>query len=452
MMPAAVKLAIGAQFWMDGTAWTVQEFAGGAVILVAGRHVKRVSVARLAADVQPLGVEGSCEEQLPVAAVLSGLSPDVMLEVETRAGHIRELASAATPADRSSLFRAKSVELGVSVMTLRRWLTAYESAGVAGLVDARLRKSVRREVHPLWDEACLTELRQYTSRSTPTKGAIIAATALRVETEHGSDAVPIPSQATAYRRLDELAKGKYAFGSGKARRSVANRPSGPYGRLRATRPGEYVVLDTTPLDVFAMEPVTLRWVPVELTVAMDLYSRCILGLRLTPISTKSADVANVLYQCVSPTDMATAAMAPFHGIPRNVLVRHEDPQALMQWKIGDRPACLLEAVVYDRGAQYMSAHVLGVCARLGITVQPAIPNKPTDKPTIERFFRTLREDCCSICPPTRARTCIRVVPMSRMRRSITSPNSNRSSANGSGASTTARRTMGYACRRYRVWI
>ena len=37
------------------------------------------------------------------------------------------------------------------------------------------------------------------------------------------------------------------------------------GRLRATRPGEYVVLDTTPLDVFAMEPVTMRWVGVELT-------------------------------------------------------------------------------------------------------------------------------------------------------------------------------------------
>ena len=29
--------------------------------------------------------------------------------------------------------------------------------------------------------------------------------------------------------------------------------------------------------------------------------------------------------------------------------------------------------------------------RLGISVQPAIPKKPTDKPTVERFFRTLRE-------------------------------------------------------------
>lgn len=39
------------------------------------------------------------------------------------------------------------------------------------------------------------------------------------------------------------------------------------------------MLDTTPLDVFAMEPVTLRWVPVELTIAMDVFTRCI-----TPLS------------------------------------------------------------------------------------------------------------------------------------------------------------------------
>lgn len=182
-MSVAVRLVIGAQFWMDGTAWTVQEFVDGVVVLVAGQNIKRVSVARLAADAQPLGADVDGERQLPVAAVLSSLSPDAMREAEAWAVHIRELASAATPGDRQSLFRSKSAELGVSVMTLRRWLTAYESAGVAGLVDARLRKSVRREVHPLWDEACLAELRRYTSRSTPTKGAIIAATALRLESE-----------------------------------------------------------------------------------------------------------------------------------------------------------------------------------------------------------------------------------------------------------------------------
>jgi hypothetical protein len=70
----------------------------------------------------------------------------------------------------------------------------------------------------------------------------------------------LPSTATAYRRLARLAKGTNAVsGSAKGRRSIAERPQGVYGRLRATRPGEYLILDTQDLDVFAMEAVTCRW-------------------------------------------------------------------------------------------------------------------------------------------------------------------------------------------------
>src|SRR5207245_9044395 len=54
--------------------------------------------------------------------------------------------------------------------------------------------------------------------------------------------------------------------------SIASRPPGVYGRLRATRPGEYVLLDTTRLDVYAMEPVTCRWVQRELTAACARWS------------------------------------------------------------------------------------------------------------------------------------------------------------------------------------
>jgi hypothetical protein len=48
-------------------------------------------------------------------------------------------------------------------------------------------------------------------------------------------------------------------------------------------------MDSTVLDVFAMDPITLQWVRAELTVAMDWYTRCITGLRLTPASPKSVD-------------------------------------------------------------------------------------------------------------------------------------------------------------------
>ena len=37
---------------------------------------------------------------------------------------------------------------------------------------------------------------------------------------------------------------------------------------------KYVLLDTTRLDVFAMDAFTLRWVKVELTVGIDPHSRC----------------------------------------------------------------------------------------------------------------------------------------------------------------------------------
>jgi transposase InsO family protein len=66
--------------------------------------------------------------------------------------------------------------------------------------------------------------------------------------------------------------------------------------MHPVRPGEYVLMDTTYLDVYAMDQHTLRWVGVDLTVAMDWYSRCIIGLRLTPMSTKAIDAASVLYQ------------------------------------------------------------------------------------------------------------------------------------------------------------
>jgi hypothetical protein len=59
-------------------------------------------------------------------------------------------------------------------------------------------------------------------------------------------------------------------------------------------------MDTTRLDVFALDPATLRWVQAELTVGMDWYTRCITGIRLTPVSTKAVDAAAARYQACRP--------------------------------------------------------------------------------------------------------------------------------------------------------
>ncbi|WP_249354217.1 helix-turn-helix domain-containing protein [Rhodococcus sp. USK13] len=390
-MTDILELRPGARIWFDGTSWEVVTLSGREVTLRSGDSLQRATFAEVV--VRGVSMAAPVDGPDPATVVLSSLTSAQRRELETRAKLVRGLLSEART-DASTLkssLAAKADELQVSVRTLQRWIAGYRAAGVAGLADTRVRSRYAASVDPRWDAACVRVLDRYIEASTPTMGVVIDSVARKLEAGFSPGTVPLPSKATAYRRLKVLAKGRHAFGSAKGRRSVADRPTGVFGRLRATRPGEYVVLDTTPLDVFAMEPITMRWVGVELTVAMDLFTRCVLGLRLTPVSTKSQDVANVLYQCVSPERDRDDNGWPYHGVPRNLLVGTEEPDGLSQQRVGDLPACLPEAIVVDHGKQYLSDHVIGVCARLGITIQPAIPHKPTDKPTVERFFRTLRE-------------------------------------------------------------
>jgi transposase InsO family protein len=52
----------------------------------------------------------------------------------------------------------------------------------------------------------------------------------------------------------------------------------------------------------------------------------------------------------------------------------------------------------DHGKIYVSEHLTSVCARLGISIQPARPYTPTDKAPVERFFRTLGEGLLQALP------------------------------------------------------
>jgi putative transposase len=126
--------------------------------------------------------------------------------------------------------------------------------GPAGLVDAPMLQEVRRAVDVRWDGVCLQVLASYTNQSNPTKLTVIRRT-----NEEFHRQVPdgkVPSVSVAYRRLEELDKAGYTFRAAKQRRSVANRPTGVLGRLRADRPGQYVLLDSYRLDVCSRgEPV-----------------------------------------------------------------------------------------------------------------------------------------------------------------------------------------------------
>jgi transposase InsO family protein len=419
-----VGLVVGARLAYDGRQWTVVELAGAAVTLVADGHglARQVDVGHLlaASCTRLLSGTAAAAPVQGVGAMLDDLNDVERERLAERVAHVQEVrtgyrlgsAELALPGEprpeytpgvgRLRRYEAKAAELGVGVRTVRRWVQRFDSDGPAGLVDDRWQR--RRQplggTDPRWLDAARAVLAEHTEASTPTHDHILARIAARLDAEHGAGQVPVPSQTRARALLKEISRGTSAFGGAKAKREIAGRPAAPYGRQRACRPGEYVLLDTTRLDVFAMEPVTLRWVQAELTVALDLYDRCVTGLRVTPVSTKAVDAAAVLFESVRPLPEPAAGWVdvrpPYHGLPAQVIV---DAGKLVDGQgRAVLPSVAAETVVVDHGRIYLSEHLLGVCERLGISVQPARVYQATDKAAVERFFRTLGEQLLVALP------------------------------------------------------
>ena len=380
MTTESLDTSVGARLWYEGAAWTVVQIDGSTVLLQSADRYVRVHAPALVGVARPLNEsfhDDSPHAELD-AVILASLTGAQRARIESEAAVYSELVLTVSDVPLEHRYEEAAVKLAISARSARRRASRYAERGLAGLADSRLFQPSRRAVAPEWDQTCREVLDSFTNRSNPTMRTVLRRTnALYLERHPGA---PIPSQTVAYERLRELDKGRYTFGAAKQRRSVAERPQGVLGRLRADRPGQFVVLDTTPLDVFAMEPVTGRWINTELTVAMDLYSRCILGLVLRPISTTAQDVAAVMFQVVTPQTWGPPSSeevpAPYVGVPEFLLAQET--------------GALPDTIVVDHGKVYLSQRTRAVCHRLGINIQPTIPHKPTDKPTIERFFRTLR--------------------------------------------------------------
>ncbi|MBT2524130.1 integrase [Streptomyces sp. ISL-99] len=415
-------LRTGLSLTYDGEQFTIAEIEGRRILLqqisAEGRPTwRQIDLSVLMAHPSTEFLVEAPPAQPAVTATLGELSTAEDDALTTRFRHVQEVRSSyrlgsaemalegeprpdyAPGVPLMHRYEAKAAELGVSVTTVRRWVALVEESGPAGLVSKRQHTSVLDRVDPRWLEMARSVIGSLKKSSRPVRGLVLMEIEERVVKEYGPGVVSIPKQTNGYALLKELSRGTNAFdGSTKGKRSIANRPQGVFGRLRATRPGEYIVLDTNSLDVFAMEPVTCRWVQCELTVAMDLYSKVITGLRLTPVSTKSTDVAGVLFETIRPREVSSAGTGeplPYCGVPSTVVFDAEKlvdahGQPLL-------PAVAAETIIYDHGKIYVSNHIASVSAKLDISLQPARPYTPTDKP-VERWFKTLNQGLLAALP------------------------------------------------------
>ncbi|MEU8512636.1 Mu transposase C-terminal domain-containing protein [Kitasatospora sp. NPDC048722] len=428
MTRAGTRVGVGTRFRYDGETVEVVEMvattAGNEVVLKDGRgRLLRLSLRQLlfsdhatvVAD-QPGPATDDVDEIASV--VLGQLHEAERRKILDQAEHVREvltgyrsgspeLAREGEPRPEyapekplEAKYAAKGAELGVAARSVRRWVTAFREHGEAGLAPRKgLERKSQVTADDRWVETALEVMVEHTGQSKPSRTMVIDRTRARVIARFGPDVVPQPSRATAFRLLAELERRHPLFRlSTKRNRDIADRPEGAYGKLRPTRPGEYLVMDSTRLDVFAFDPITLRWVQAELSVGMDWYTRCITGIRITPVSTKAVDVSAVLYQSFRPRpavrDWPRHAVWPEHGIPRTVLV---DVDAAEGPGLAS-PALVPETLVVDHGKVYVSEHLTSVCRRMGISIQPARLRTGRDKGPVERFFRTIREDLLQALP------------------------------------------------------
>jgi putative transposase len=273
----------------------------------------------------------------------------------------------------------------VGLSTLKRLRVRYEREGLWGVIDRRAarRTAPAGYVDPRVVEATRQAIAEETDRSTGTVGRLRRRVEqLLAETSEVGEGPVMPPERTFYRLAGRLASGRHTFGSARTRRSLARQPDGPFGAVTAARPGEWTQIDSTPLDVRVVhDDGTVD--RVELTGLVDQATRTIAAAVLRP-TTKAVDAALLLARALTPEPMRPG-WADALRLTRSVLP-HQSLTGIDERleAAAARPVIVPETIVCDHGKAYLSATFRSACRSLGISLAPAHPGTPTDKPVIER--------------------------------------------------------------------
>jgi putative transposase len=384
---------------LDGSSARLAGVTGAATVMLIG-HLLADPSFELVTSHRRLPPAVSGLEQLPeevrataqwweqhLVEVLTGLPPDAVPGTAPRPEY--------DPKSRSLRRRelAKHAELTaagheVALSTLQRLRRRYELEGIWGLVDRRYAVARRGggpggRVDPRVVEATRQAIAEETGRSTGTVGRLRRrAEQLLAEATETGDRPAMPPERTFYRLVAGLSAGKHTFGSARTRRSLANQPEGPFGTFTAARPGEWTEIDSTPLDVrVVLDDGTVD--RVELTGLVDQATRTIAAAVLRP-TTKAVDASLLLARALTPEPMRPG-WADALRLTRSVLP-HQSLTSIdsrLEHAVA-RPVIVPETIVCDHGKAYLSATFRSACRSLGISLAPAHPHTPTDKPVIER--------------------------------------------------------------------
>ena len=405
-------LRVGARVRFDGAAQTVAGLSG-TVVRLAGPD-GAASVVQLAHLLASEGFEiiGGADRTRPPlsSAALGGVPGDAVRDALRWERHIVEVLTGSVPdappgtaarpgydpavcslAQREQAKAAELTASGVKVTarTVRRKRQRYQARGVAGLVDWRACRAgpARARIDERVVEALQKAISEQAGGSTRTASFYLWRTRQILAGQHGQDVVPMPARSTFYRLFERVTAGLHTTGSARTRQSLAGRPGRPFSQLAASRPGEVVQIDSTPFDVMVLldDGGPGR---AELTGMVDLATRTVTAAVLRP-TTKSVDASLLLARTVTPEPMrpgwSEALSMARPVLPHRRLLGLDQRLA----HAAARPVIVPETIVCDHGKAFISQNFRSSCRLLGITLQPAHPRTPTDKPHIERTLESV---------------------------------------------------------------
>jgi transposase InsO family protein len=280
----------------------------------------------------------------------------------------------------------------VSASTLYRKRRKFLDGGASGLIDQR---TTRNET-PLdrADERWVTALKEaianQTNGSTRTAGGLLAIARRRLKDLYPGEVIETGSRATQYRQFNYLANGKYTTGTAKQRRERDNSPKRPFGDTRKYTPGEIVEIDSTPLDVLVADDEGNITRPI-LTAMVDVCTGTLVAHSFRLVAAKAVDHAFLLAQALCPRPARPGANEQWRMTMRRFawadLVSIEEREKLDT----SRPFIVPSAITVDHGTDYTGTVFESACNKFGIDLLYSAPGTPTNKPHVERFFRTVKD-------------------------------------------------------------
>lgn len=326
----------------------------------------------------------------------------------TMADHLEEIETGVNPArderrpeydiektTQNERVAAKVQELratgqAASRATVMRKLKAWREDGASALADGRAQRSdpPLKNINPDVYDALCTVIADQKNRSTGTKSRLIAETAANLVKWHGAEAPAMPSNATMYRYIDLLTKGKHTTGSASTRRSLENRPKRVFNTRTELLPGAEVQVDSTTLDILVKSPSGEPVRPI-LTVLLDRATRLVLAFTLRLVAGKAVDHVALLAQALTPPQNRpdnTAFRAMVQRMnPSVTLMSAEERREYERTRPFVHPRC----IVMDNGKDFTSEAFQAAAEMHWVDIRYSAPHTPTGKPLVERNFGSI---------------------------------------------------------------